>query len=199
MHLPSAVLSLLFSGLPLLASITPVAECQAQERMRVLATNTGVPFPLASPEIHIFKADHRLELWASHKRMKSYRVGLGHRGLADKQVQGDHLTPEGRYFLCVRQAQSAFHLFLGISYPDEAAAKRGLKGGLITKAQHDRILTTLRRKGCPPWETKLGGTVGIHGGGSSADWTWGCIALDDPGIEELWVACPVGTPIIIEP
>jgi len=193
----SAAFALICLYLP--ASISPPAKIQARERVRNLATSAHVAFPIASPEIRVFKADHRLELWASGKRIKSYRVGLGHRGLADKRMQGDHLTPEGRYFLCVRQAQSAFHLFLGISYPGEAAAERGLKGGLITKAQHDRILTTLKRKGCPPWETKLGGTVGIHGGGSSADWTWGCIALDDPGIEELWVACPVGTPITIKP
>jgi hypothetical protein len=189
----------LMAGTSLLASITPGSETQAKQRMTSLATAAGVAFPLASPEIRIFKADHRLELWAAGKRLKSYPVGLGHRGLADKRRQGDHLTPEGRYYLCIRNAQSAFHLFLGVSYPGEAAAERGLKSGLITKTQRDRILATLKHKGCPPWNTGLGGTVGIHGGGSGADWTWGCIALEDLGIEELWVACPLGTPIIIEP
>ena len=76
--------------------------------------------------------------------LKSYPAGLGHRGLSDKRVQGDHLTPEGRYYLCVRNAQSAFHLFLGISYPGEAAAERGLKAGLITKTQHS--IDLLREK-----------------------------------------------------
>lgn len=178
---------------------SPTSLEAASQRIRASALHAGVPFPLSAVEIRIHKAPHQLELWSSGRLVKQYDVGLGLRGLMDKQRQGDHLTPEGRFFICNRNERSQFHLFLGISYPHEAAAARGLREGLITRSQHDAILRSLRNETCPTWNTRLGGTVGIHGGGSSADWTWGCIALEDSGIEELWVSCPVGSPVFIEP
>jgi len=180
------------------AAVSPAALAAASRRLEAGALQAGVPFPLAGVEIRIHKAAHRLELWSSGKLVKGYDVGLGHRGLADKRREGDHLTPEGRFHLCSRNERSQFHLFLGISYPHPEAAARGLREGLISKAERAAILRSHRAKACPPWGTRLGGAVGIHGGGASADWTWGCIALENPEIEELWVACPLGTPIAIE-
>ena len=46
-------------------------------------------------------------------------------------------------------------------------------------------------------EIRLGGEIFIHGRGSGSDWTWGCIALDDPEMKELFDAIPVGTPVVI--
>ena len=178
--------------------VTPKPLETAAQRVEAMVVQAGLSLPLDAQEIRIHKKPHALELWASGRLVKRYRVGLGHRGLADKQREGDHLTPEGHFYICNRNERSQFHLFLGLSYPGEAAADRGLKAGLITKAQRDSILRSLRVKTCPPWNTRLGGVVGIHGGGSGADWTWGCIALEDSEIEELWIACPVGTPVVIE-
>lgn len=180
------------------ASTTQAALQAATQRLRAAAGSVGVAFPLGKVEVRIHKEPHRLELWSGGQLVKTYATGLGHRGLADKLRQGDHLTPEGRFYICNRNAQSAFHLFLGLSYPNEAAADRGLRTGLITRSQRDAILRALRGGGQPSWSTGLGGAVGIHGGGSSADWTWGCIAVEDAEIEELWVACPLGTPVVIE-
>ena len=39
----------------------------------------------------------------------------------------------------------------------------------------------------------------IHGNGASSDWTWGCVALENEDIEELYQAIPVGTPVTIKP
>ena len=131
--------------------------------------------------------------------VKRYAVGLGHRGLGPKRREGDHLTPEGRFYLCTRNERSQFHLFLGLSYPDEAAAARGLQGGTSSRRPSmARSSGPSRRGPALPGTRALGGAVGIHGGGASADWTWGCIALENPEIEELWVACPIGSPILIE-
>ncbi len=44
-----------------------------------------------------------------------------------------------------------------------------------------------------------GGEIFIHGRGSAADWTLGCVALDDPDVEELYAAVEVGTPVTIKP
>jgi len=181
-----------------LHSESPLAAIpHATERIKVAAKVANAPFPFVELEIRIFKGSHRLELWASGKKIKSYKVGLGHRGLADKRISGDHLTPEGRYYLCSRSSQSAYHLFLGISYPSEAAADRGFRGRLISKNERDSIVRANQRKACPPWNTRLGGTVGIHGHGSSSDWTWGCVALEDFEVDEIWASCPLGTPILI--
>lgn len=186
-------------GLALLASLPPQAEREARLRLEPSIAKAGLSLPLQRPELRIFKAAHRLELWASGRQVKTYPVALGQRGLADKRREGDHLTPEGRFTLCNRNERSAFHLFLGISYPGPEAAERGLKEGLISRTEHDRILAAARHGSVPPWNTRLGGTVGIHGGGTGSEWTWGCIALENPGIEELWIACPLGTPILIQP
>jgi hypothetical protein len=50
----------------------------------------------------------------------------------------------------------------------------------------------------PPWKTALGGEIGIHGGGSGLDWTWGCIALENEAVAELFPVLPLGTPVRIQ-
>jgi L,D-peptidoglycan transpeptidase YkuD (ErfK/YbiS/YcfS/YnhG family) len=180
------------------ANPTPAQLRAAEARVRTLAAAASEPFPLPRPELRIFKAAHRLELWAAGKRVATYPVGLGLAPEEDKLREGDHRTPEGQLYVCTRNDISKYHLFLGLSYPRPADAARGLKEGLITRAQNAAILDAHRRRTRPPWDTKLGGLVGIHGHGASSDWTWGCVALEDAAIEELWVACPLGTPVIIE-
>ncbi len=51
----------------------------------------------------------------------------------------------------------------------------------------------------PPQKTALGGEIYIHGGGTERDWTWGCVALKNEEIEELFAAMPVGTKVTITP
>lgn len=171
----------------------------ARARVVAAAGVVGLAFPLDRPELRVFKAERRLELWAGGQRVKAYRVGLGLAPTGDKVREGDYKTPEGRYYVCTRNHVSKFHRFLGLSYPNADAAARGLRDGLITKAQHHAIVEANRRLSRPPWDTPLGGIVGIHGHGASSDWTWGCVALEDSDIEELWEACPLGTAVIIAP
>lgn len=171
---------------------------QARNQVALAAQAVGLAFPLLHPELRIFKADRRLELWAAGKKLKAFRVGLGLAPVGDKVKEGDFKTPEGRFYVCTRNHVSKFHRFLGISYPDNLAAARGLREGLISKAQADAIQEAQRRGQRPPWDTPLGGIVGIHGHGSSSDWRWGCVALEDGDIEELWEACPMGTPVTIQ-
>ncbi len=51
----------------------------------------------------------------------------------------------------------------------------------------------------PPQNTRLGGDIYIHGHGAQSDWTWGCVALENEDIRELFDAVNVGTPVTIEP
>lgn len=169
----------------------------ARARVRAACAAGGVAWPLKAPRVLIEKRDRRLTLLAEGRVVLTFTVGLGASPELDKEREGDHRTPEGTFYLCSRNSASAFHLFLGVSYPGPAAAERGLKEGLITRTQRDAILRAWNAKAITPQFTALGGLVGIHGGGHGSDWTWGCIALDDGDIEALWVACPLGTPVEI--
>ncbi len=169
----------------------------ASERLRAAAKQAGVAFPLAQATLRIYKRERQLELWAGQTQVKTYRVALGAEPRLDKAREGDQRTPEGDFYVCTRNDRSRFHLFLGLSYPNEEDAERGLRDGLISRKQYDAIRRAQRRRARPPWDTPLGGAVGIHGGGVGADWTQGCVALSNDDMEELWLACPLGAPVTI--
>jgi len=147
----------------------------------------------------IKKAQRKLFLFAGDKLIRTYRVGLGLSPVGNKVREGDRRTPEGDFYIFGRNNKSAFYLSLGISYPNQAHAERGLRDGLITRDQYLAIKQALKAKSRPPQNTKLGGDIYIHGSGAGSDWTWGCIALDDRDMRELFNAIPVGTPVRIEP
>jgi hypothetical protein len=84
-----------------------------------------------------------------------------------------------------------------LSYPNEEDAARGLKEGLITRSEYDEILQAVQSKKMPPQYTKLGGLIYIHGHGTVRDWTWGCVALENDDIKELFDVVEVGTPVTI--
>jgi murein L,D-transpeptidase YafK len=157
------------------------------------------PLRLTSPRIVVKKAERKLLLYSDDKLVRTYRIGLGLSPVGDKVRQGDRRTPEGDFYIFTKNDKSAFYLSLGISYPNATHAEQGLRDGLITKAQYDSITRALKAKQTPPQNTRLGGDIYIHGNGAGSDWTWGCVALDDRDVRELFQAIPVGTRVRIEP
>jgi murein L,D-transpeptidase YafK len=155
--------------------------------------------PLVRPAIVVKKSQRRLFLYSEDKLVRTYRIGLGLSPVGDKVRSGDHRTPEGDFYIFTKNDKSAFYLSLGISYPNVAHAERGLRDGLITRAQYDAIMRANKAKKTPPQNTQLGGTIYIHGNGAGSDWTWGCVALEDEDVRELFKAVTVGTPVRIEP
>jgi murein L,D-transpeptidase YafK len=172
---------------------------RAQERGALLLEQLGLAQSPRSLSIVIRKADRRLTLFGDGRELLKCRVGLGGSPVGQKARRGDSRTPEGEYRVCSRNPNSQFHLFLGLSYPNETDADRGLVARLISPAEHRALVSAARDGRKPSWDTALGGTVGIHGSGANWDWTLGCIALDDADIETLWALCPIGTPVRIEP
>jgi murein L,D-transpeptidase YafK len=165
------------------------------------------------PETHyrilVKKGERKLYLYVSEggkeKLAKTYQIALGNNPTGSKRRQGDGATPEGDYYITHKNAQSSFYLSLGVSYPNIVDADRGLKGGLITKPEHQAIVNSIQAKTKPPQNTRLGGDIFIHGGGtgklfgSVRDWTLGCVALENSDIKELFDMIPVKTPVKIVP
>jgi hypothetical protein len=170
----------------------------ARERLARAARAVGVVFPLEAPALRIEKGARRIALLSGGKEVRSFRAGLGFAPEGQKEREGDGRTPEGRFYVCTRNPKSRYHLFLGLSYPRAEDAARGLAAGRIDAATAAKVSATAR-PACPPWETPLGGAVGIHGRGASRDWTLGCIALEDADMDELWLACPLGTDVEVAP
>ncbi|MBV8858109.1 MAG: L,D-transpeptidase [Acidobacteria bacterium] len=155
--------------------------------------------PLAEPRVVVEKGARRLRLYAGGELVRVRRVALGFAPEGEKVRQGDGRTPEGEYNVCMKNEKSSYYLSLGLTYPNASDAGRGLRDGLITRAQHESITRALEAGRCPPWNTALGGEVFIHGGGTARDWTWGCVALENPEIKELFDTLPKGTPVKIKP
>ena len=131
--------------------------------------------------IVVYKGDRKMHLVHGNKALKTYKIGLGGNPVGPKQFEGDAKTPEGAYYIDRQNPRSAYHLSLGISYPNkndfEAAETVGKKPG---------------------------SNIFIHGentkkGRGPKDWTAGCIAVKNREIEEVYSMVRVGTPIYILP
>jgi murein L,D-transpeptidase YafK len=132
------------------------------------------------------KSRRELLLLSGENVLRSYRIALGFDPVGHKVREGDGRTPEGRYTIERRNPQSAYHLSLRISYPNEADRRRSAELGVDP-----------------------GGDIMIHGlpngvdaggrGHPERDWTRGCIAVTDAEMEEIWDLVAEGTAVEIHP
>jgi murein L,D-transpeptidase YafK len=130
---------------------------------------------------------------------RTFIIALGGAPQGDKGREGDLKTPEGELYVAWKNERSSFHRFLGLSYPMERHAERGYANGLIDKKTRDAIVDAVKSRKKPPQHTRLGGLVGIHGGGAGADWTLGCIAVSNEEAEWLFKEMQVGDRIVVHP
>lgn len=201
------------AGVDVRASALADSEVQRQVSQTESRADTGVralsledeaingrplKLPLVQPRIVVEKGARRLTLYSNGERVRVFQVALGFEPSGDKVKQGDGRTPEGEFYVCMKNDKSKFYLSLGLSYPNAEDADRGLRDGLITRAQHKQIVDAVERGAKPPWNTALGGEIFIHGGGATSDWTWGCVALANEHVKELFDAVPLGTHVSIE-
>ncbi len=136
--------------------------------------------PQTADKVLVDKSDRQLYLLRDGRVWKAYPIGLGFTPRGHKKQQGDGRTPEGDYVLDWRNPQSSFYLSIHVSYPNDKDRARA----------HSR--------GVSP-----GGDIFIQGrhnpSARKRDWTWGCIAVTDVAMDEIWAAVPNGTPITIRP
>lgn len=154
---------------------------------------------LRKPNILVVKSEGRLYLYDGDQLFKTYSVITGAKPGA-KQRSGDMKTPEGEFYVCVKNPQSRYYLSLGLSYPTPADADRGLQQGLINKLSHEQIHTAHKQRQQPVWRTPLGGSIMIHGVAPGRTDTDGCIALlDNDEMKEIFDLIPQGAPVTVRP
>lgn len=159
-----------------LSGLTLLAACGGGDSQKFRGYS-GPPIT----QIQVFKRKRKMYLISDKKVVKTYKIALGGNPVGKKQFEGDGKTPEGLYFIDRQNPNSAYHLSLGISYPNAT----------------DRAFAEAQGR-------KPGGDIFIHGRagkdrGRGRDWTAGCIAVKDTEIEEIYPMIAIGTPIFIFP
>ncbi len=129
----------------------------------------------------VFKEARKMYLLHERRVLRSFDFELGFAPTGHKTMEGDGRTPEGQYLIDRRNPNSSFHLSLGISYPNA------------------RDVEVARGLGVSP-----GGDIFIHGtpnrfSQGQDDWTWGCIAVTNREMEDIYAMVRTGTPISIYP
>ena len=127
-------------------------------------------------------------------------IGLGFAPEQHKLVEGDGRTPEG-WYRTSDKPWSQYYSAIAIHYPSESDAIIAEGDGRIDVATRQRIVRALQRDDKPPQTTPMGGEILIHGGGSSSDWTLGCIAMDNESIDRMRTQMPpsMHTDVLILP
>lgn len=129
-------------------------------------------------KIQVFKGARTMQLLHQNVQLKSYKFELGFAPAGHKIQRGDGKTPIGLYKIDRRNPESAYHLSIGISYPDVEDRARAAALGV-----------------------NPGGDIFIHGTPreklGQRDWTWGCIAVKNHEMEDIYAMVKNGTPIAI--
>lgn len=173
-------LARLFSGLALLALMLMGLAA-------LYLRPAPAPFPPLAGQIErivVEKAARRMVLVRNGTVVREYRIALGFSPEGDKARQGDGRTPEGIFRIDRRNDRSAYHLSLGLDYPQPADRARAAAGGYDP-----------------------GGDIMIHGQPNAlpdgtvlrGDWTAGCIAVSNAEMREIWAATDAGTAVEIRP
>ena len=93
--------------------------------------------------------------------------------------QGDRKTPEGTFTFRSKRVHAKWHKFIWVDYPN---------------AESWRRFRERQRSGSIGAKADIGGEIGIHGVpegmdhwiDAGEDWTWGCIALKNADVDEIY-------------
>lgn len=152
----------------------------------ILLVPTLVSGAEKADRVLVVKSQSALYLLKNNKVLSVHKVAFGANPKGHKHQEGDERTPEGRYLLDYKKADSAFHKAIHISYPNADDKKRAKKLGVAP-----------------------GGLIMIHGQKNGFgwfswitqcfNWTDGCIAVSNGDMDLIWESVDVGTPIEIRP
>lgn len=162
------------------------SELSVQQKKRLAQKGHVIALQGMVDSLVVYKSKREMAAFRNGRKVKTYIVSLGTAPEGRKRMQGDRKTPEGIYYIDGKNAGSIYHRNLGISYPNATDRKYASEHGLNT-----------------------GGDIKIHGLPNKqqyktedylySDWTWGCIAVSNEEIEELYRYVAVGTVVRILP
>ena len=163
------------------SSCSPVCRVHVPDRLLPIGDTRR-------PSLFIDKVNYFIELRFNGIAVKRYPVSFGRLPRNRKLCYDQRSTPEGVYHVEYRRPKATFYKALGVSYPNATDYKR--------------YREAVASGGLAPYYGKLpsiGGSIQIHGGGVDGNWTWGCIAMRNGDIDELFTVPTIttGTPIYI--
>lgn len=142
-------------------------------------------------EVKVYKAKRQVKLMHNQQEIRTYPMRLGFDPIGHKVKEGDGKTPEGQYILDWRNPKSAFYKSLHINYPnaeDQATAKQlGVSAGGDVMIHGSATISQIEK--LPSLMTYL----------PRNDWTWGCVAVRNVDMDEIWKLVDDGTVITIYP
>jgi len=164
---------------PILARYTGHAQIAAWRRMA--EETVAESRRSGNLAIVVSKLDRRLTVYRGGNVIRTYPVAIGRSGSSLKLYAGDRATPEGKYSIIKKRPTSAYYKALLINYPND---------------EDRRKFSAARERGSIPRSVGIGGLVEIHGGGKDG-MTYGCIALENHHMAEIFDMVDVGTHVTI--
>jgi murein L,D-transpeptidase YafK len=167
-------------------------------------TPLATPTPSAAPTppfawangseyaIIVRKEERTLAVYHRTEQKKVYPIVLGIASYGPKVYQGDLRTPEGVYRISAKRSHARWSRFMLLSYPNND-----------DRSRYAMALTEGRVPIIDGRAPGIGSAVGIHGtdredsNSKGDDWTFGCVSLLNPHVDELYDMVPIGTPVLI--
>lgn len=161
----------------------------------------------ANYSLEVSKSSQELLIKDGDHVVKRFHISIGRGGSGTKRQRGDNKTPTGSYKILDFKANSRFHFFMLLNYPNPVDAWHGYIDNRINAREFKKIIVANRNNEVPPQDTVLGGYIGLHGIGEMNEdklsihqrenWTEGCIALTNEEISELRNYVTIGTTVVI--
>ncbi len=138
----------------------------ARKQLRPIFKAAGIAYPPSKLTLVGLKEEKLLVVLAPDsegnlKKVTTYPILAASGEAGPKLQQGDCQVPEGFYKIEAFNPNSAYHLSMRVSYPNSED---------LSRARREK-------------RSNLGGDIMIHGNQVSV----GCLAIGDPGIEELFI------------
>lgn len=146
----------------------------------------GLPPNTPIDSLVVVKSERKMEAYLRGTLICTYTIALGRSPEGDKQIEGDMRTPEGLYTIDSKNPKSGYHKNLGISYPNAEDRKEA-------KALGKSPGGDIKIHGLPNGKGHIGKMHRL------SDWTYGCIAVTDEEVDEIYGAVEIGSPILILP
>lgn len=132
--------------------------------------------PLYDPVLWVDKNNYTLTVFDGDQVAKVYPIAMGKKPKNRKLHQDNASTPEGFYQIYGTQPEATFYRAYDIDYPND-----------VDKIRYDfaRSYLNIPNRG-------IGGEIQIHGEGIHRNWTWGCMALRNDDMDELFSRPEIG-------